>query len=146
MMKKYKHTGDIFQVFIYMYVYGCTCIPLMFMPVCTRRPKEGVRSLRTGVAGVSWVPNSGTHSGSHDCPANALNHWLVFSALAAKTLTYPAPLSESSGNNLDTVLPTTDTHQVRFSPPIPRPRALLFVHTCVGPDWICGAHWKCLDG
>lgn len=31
----------------------------VFMPVCTQRPKEGIRSLRTGVAGVFRVPNLG---------------------------------------------------------------------------------------
>lgn len=31
----------------------------VFMPVCTQRPKGGVRSLRTGLRGVFWVPNLG---------------------------------------------------------------------------------------
>lgn len=39
----YMHTSDV----------------KVFMPVYTQRPKEDVRSLRTGVTGVFWVPHLG---------------------------------------------------------------------------------------
>lgn len=133
-------------VFMYVYAYiWCEGVHACVYTEAKRRcqiPQNWTKRCFLGAQLGFGDPNSG----SHDCPENAFNHWLVFSVLAAKTLTSLHLLLRTQETIWTLSCPQQILTKCNSHLLSPGPGLCCLCTPCVGPYWICGAHWKCLDG